>query len=309
MASARQVGHDARGSTIYREDENFRPLIEDGKRVVADDVPVIQRQLRALRAGHEEENEFGFRLSSADLENYILIPRYYDRSFEERLGVWARENSCHLVSPRELLADEIISIRRGHGSMKSQWYSTDSGVPYIRTSNISGLEIEYQSRHVVKIPEEIYERASRRKFTIRANDILFVRRGEDRIGDVAIVYPGFERILVAGEIDVIRIEHDNSLHLTPYSLLYLLSHPLVREQFNHKMFYETIIWNIGDRWLDVLLPVPMDTRVIRELSDQVQRVVEQRRLGLEQMRDLYRSPVLPTRLEPSSEPALAPLSD
>lgn len=73
------------------------------------------------------------------------------------------------------------------------------------------------------------------------------------------------------------------------------------------MFYETIIWNIGDRGLDVLLPVPKDVRVMRQLSEDVQRVVEQRRLGLEQMRDPYASPILPTRLDSLAEPLLAPL--
>jgi hypothetical protein len=38
---------------------------------------------------------------------------------------------------------------------------------------------------------------------------------------------------------------------------------------------------------------------MQQLSNQVQHVVEQRRAGLEQMRDLYRTPILPATLEHS----------
>lgn len=300
MAAARKVGHDSRGNTVYEQDETFRTRYVDGRPVVADDLPKIEEQLRDLRAGRDvAESEFGFHLSSTEIENEILIPRYYDRSFVERLSDWAEAHDCALVSPNALIEQGVISVFRGHGGMKSQWYLTEpGGVPYIRTSNIGGLEIEYQSRHVVRVPDEIYARVTSRKEPVQANDILLVRRGEDRIGDVAIVYPGFERLLTSGEIDIIRLHPgDNPYRLTPYVLLYLLSHPLVREQFQHKMFYETIIWNVADRWRDILLPIPRDAEMISRVSQQVEDIVERRRQGLEQMRDLYRSPVLPTSID------------
>jgi type I restriction enzyme M protein len=258
MAAAERVGHDNRGNTIYEEDADFRTRYVDGKPVVDDDLPKITEQLRALRDGRDvEENEYGFTLSNEEVQDQILIPRYYDRSYVERLTGWAEAHDCALVSPRTLIDQGVIAVYRGHGGMKSQWYLTEpGGVPYIRTSNIGGLEIEYQSRHVVRVPEEIYERVTARKEPVKAGDLLLVRRGEDRIGDVAIVYEGFDRLLTASEIDIIRVvDAENDYGITPNVLLYLMSHPLVREQFRHKMFYETIIWNVADRWRDILLRV------------------------------------------------------
>lgn len=150
----------------------------------------------------------------------------------------------------------------------------------------------------MRVPEEIYTRVTSRKRKVQARDLVLVRRGEDRIGDVAIVYQGFEKLLLAGEVDVVRlVQADNDYNLTPESLLYLLSHPLVREQYRHKMFYETIIWNIADRWKDVLLPIPQDAETMGRISKEVGKIVDQRRRGLEQMRSLYESPILPLSVD------------
>lgn len=300
MATADRVGHDSRGNTIYEQDDDFRKRIVDGLPVVDDDLPKVTKQLVALSHGADiPENEFGFTISTEDLEDGVLIPRYYDRAYVDRLGSWATDHDCRLVSPAQLVEEGVIEIFRGHGGMKSQWYVRDgSGVPYIRKSNIGGLEIEYQSRHVVRVPEEIYTRVTSRKRKVQARDLVLVRRGEDRIGDVAIVYQGFEKLLLAGEVDVVRlVQADNDYNLTPESLLYLLSHPLVREQYRHKMFYETIIWNIADRWKDVLLPIPQDAETMGRISKEVGKIVDQRRRGLEQMRSLYESPILPLSVD------------
>lgn len=174
-------------NTIYEQDDDFRKRIVDGLPVVDDDLPKVTKQIVALSHGADiPENEFGFTISTSDLEDGVLIPRYYDRSYVDRLVSWATDHDCRLVSPAQLVEGGVIEIFRGHGGMKSQWYVRDgSGVPYIRTSNIGGLEIEYQSRHVVRVPEEIYTRVTSRKRKVQARDLVLVRRGEDRIGDVA----------------------------------------------------------------------------------------------------------------------------
>jgi len=41
------------------------------------------------------------------------------------------------------------------------------------------------------------------------------------------------------------------------------------------MFYESIIWNIGDRWRDILLPIPRSLVAIGQISSPVGKIVEQ----------------------------------
>jgi type I restriction enzyme M protein len=313
MAQAKRIGHDDRGNPIYRYGADYQPIRgEDGHRVRDDDLQFVDDQLARLQAGHDEENQFGFRWPVTELENNVLIPRYYDRSYLAKLERYAAENDCDLVRIADLEAAGVLGAYRGHGGMKKQWYDENGPIPYIRTSNVSGLEIEYHSNHVRRLSEALYEKRSLKRGSVRikADDILFVRRGEDRIGDVAIVYEGFERILCANEIDIVRIhEADNEYGISPFLLLYLLAHPQVRAQYEHKTFYETIIWNVGDRWRQVLLPIPRNADVRQTIHDRVHSVVEKRRAGLLEIRDLWERPVLPYSDEPELVPALDAVSD
>jgi type I restriction enzyme M protein len=111
---------------------------------------------------------------------------------------------------------------------------------------------------------------------------------------VAIVYEGFERILTVDEIEIARVtQPENEYGLTPHLLLYLLAHPQVRAQYEHKTFYETIIWNIAHRWRQVLLPIPRDHAVREEIDERVRSIVDKRRAGLLEMRELWDQPILP----------------
>lgn len=309
MSQARRVGHNDRGSPLYRLGPDLQPIRNaTGELQRDDDLELIDGRLSELRAGHEEENAFGFRVGVSELQRNVLIPRYYDRSYLGKLEEFAEQNACDLVEIAELEAEGVIAIYRGHGGMRSQWYDPTAPIPYIRTSNISGLEIEYHSNHVRRVPEWLYDQksAARDRTEIEADDVLFVRRGEDRIGDVAIVYKGFDRILTAGEIDIVRIiQPENTYGVTPYLLLYLLAHPQVRAQYEHKTFYETIIWNIADRWRQVLLPIPREVAARSSIHSRVMSVVEQRRAGLLEMKDLWEQPPLPY----ADDPELVPVAE
>ncbi len=92
--------------------------------------------------------------------------------------------------------------------------------------------------------------------------------------------------------------------LTPFLLLYLLAHPQVKAQYEHKTFYETIIWNVADRWRQVLLPIPRSADVRQTINDRVRSVIEKRRAGLLEMKELWERPVLPYSEEPELVPAL-----
>lgn len=283
MATARKVGRNSRGDTIYRVDDSHRRIEVDGKPVVDDDLPLLTNQILKLRDGRDaEQSSLGFTLPTTELERSILIPRYYDKNAVEDVKAWAKDNGCTLVTPRKLLAEGVISVTRGHGGVGKQDRLED-GIPYIHTSNIGSLEVELFSGNVVHTSEALYKKLSER-VRIRPHDLIFVKRGEKRIGNVAIVYPEFDKFLVVAEVDVVRvIMKDNSYDLTPFGLLYLLTHAQVRRQFENKEFYETIIWNIADRWLDVLLPIPKDDGKWSQVQDEVREAVRLRADGLKRV--------------------------
>ncbi len=297
MSQARRIGHNSRGAPIYRLSDNLKPQENvDGAMVRDDDLDFVNKQLDLMKTEDPADTPHGFRVSLSQLESSIVIPRYYDRSYVTKLAGFADTHDCDLIEINALETDGTLGVYRGHGGMRSQWYDPAAPIPYVRTSNISGLEIEYQSNHVMRVPEALLEKKSAApgKTRVRADDILFVRRGEQRIGDVAIVYEGFDRILTAGEIDIVRVlDRQNDHGVSPELLLYLLAHPQVRAQYEHKTFYETIIWNIADRWRQVLLPVPRDAGTRASITRRVASAVKKRRAGLVEMQALWESPPLP----------------
>lgn len=57
-------------------------------------------------------------------------------------------------------------------------------------------------------------------------------------------------------------------------LLYLLSQDIVTDQLQSKHEYETIIWDVSDRYQEVYLPIPQDEEFRKELDEAVQKRAE-----------------------------------
>ena len=70
------------------------------------------------------------------------------------------------------------------------------------------------------------------------------------------------------------LEERNEYNLTPAVLLYLLSQDIVTDQLQSKHEYETIIWNVSDRYQEVYLPIPQDEEFRKELDEAVQKRAE-----------------------------------
>ena len=127
----------------------------------------------------------------------------------------------------------------------------------------------------------------RAKFEIQPWDVLLVRRGRYRIGNVAIVTPEDTRIVVMAELSIFRFQHpENPYGLDPFTLLFLLSHPFVQRQMNNKIFVETTLQNLADRWRELVLPVPKSPDMLTEISTKVRSIIEQRRAALAEIRQL-----------------------
>ncbi len=59
-------------------------------------------------------------------------------------------------------------------------------------------------------------------------------------------------------------------------LAYLLNHPLTKRQIYSKVFIETTLPNIGDRWRDLELPVHNDQTVVSKIKTEMKMVFEKR---------------------------------
>jgi type I restriction enzyme M protein len=143
----------------------------------------------------------------------------------------------------------------------------------VRVKDIVNLEVAHN--RLDDIPESEYKRLWVPTKALRPKDIVFVRRGSYRIGDVGILYKKDMNSVLTREILVIRVKENNPHNLTPFALLGFLNSKSVREQINNKVLMDTTLPNIAERWQD--LRVDIDNEKLKtEYNDAISTMYEQR---------------------------------
>jgi len=270
MAVLEEIGHDHQGKEIYRW--------EDGKitQEVWDDVPLV---LDEIENGFKK---YCFKIDFNECYNKkIFVPRYFWQNKIKEIEKEAKKKDLTLISINELIEKEIITFFDGDGSPPAE-YKGKGDIPYIRVKDIVNWEIYKDPTSM--IPENIYRNMKKRK--LEEKDILFVRRGSYRIGSVAIVSPFDKEVLLTREILVLRVKKNDFYDISPYYMLYLLSHKLTQVQIKNKVFIETTLPNIGDRWKELLLPYHNDKNKRLEISKKVKNIIESKWKALEELQEL-----------------------
>jgi type I restriction enzyme M protein len=148
------------------------------------------------------------------------------------------------------------------------------------------------------IPKSEFDRLTA-KYPLNFEDVVYVSRGSYRIGDVGIVGPDDESVALTREIHVLRVLKDNHSGLSPYYLLYLLSSSAVAQQTKARVFLDTTMPNISDRYLDIKLPWDIDSVRRAEISKRVESALKDKWSAMANVRKLL-SEIRP-RLDQESE--------
>ena len=152
-------------------------------------------------------------------------------------------------------------------------------VPFIRTSDISNWEIITNPKQGVS--EDIYEKY-KQKQDVRPGDIFFVRDGTYLIGNCCLVTEADTKILYQSHILKIRVNRPAVLRSE--LLLALLSSPVVLKQIRAKQFTADIIDTLGNRFLEIVLPIPKDKERVERTVVAVSDIVRQRLVLRERIR-------------------------
>jgi type I restriction-modification system DNA methylase subunit len=297
MGTIEKVGHNQRGNSLFKVDRQGEALRDDdGNKIRNDHIPdmaevtldFFSKAKDFIRDAEPKHDYFDDIESPPDLEQTDLedsqvsvvqnqeieddrlIPRAYQQQPVEQVRKWAEEHDCELVQLRTLIDEDVVETYSGHGGGKNELYGPDKEIPYINTSRVSKFEVATVGNHVKRIDREVYEE-KKEKLEIQPEDIFIVKRGENYIGNVGIVHSSQTPLLSAAESDILRVNTPNDYNLTPAVLLYLLSQDLVGAQLKSKHEYETIIWNVADRYQDVYLPIPQDEDFREEINEAVQK--------------------------------------
>jgi type I restriction enzyme M protein len=249
MAEAKWCGHDSRG--------NFIPH---------NDLPGIFKRFVAKRP-LGEQSHLGYYINEAQLIDFILAPRYYDPTARSGLNKLSLTHDMLLIS--DLIKDQVLEFSTGDEIGKLAYGTGD--IPFIRTSDISNWEIKTDQKHGVS--EEIYKQFCERQ-DVQEGDILMVRDGTYLIGTCAFVSKYNTKILYQSHLFKIRVKRPEII--SPYLLLAALTCKQVISQIQSKRFTQDIIDSLGKRVFELVLPIPKDVKLRKEIEDAVRRSIHDR---------------------------------
>ncbi len=251
MAEAQWCGHDSRGKIIAH-----------------DDLPAIISKFGLWREGKSwHQDHTGYAVPREEIVGEVLAPRYYDPSVAIEMGTL--KTTHDLVSVAQLMKDGLIVITTGDEVGKMA-YGTGS-IPFVRTSDISNWEVKIDPKHGVS--EDIYSQY-RRKQDVREGDLLMVRDGTYLIGTCAYITGYDTKILYQSHLYKIRVT--DTLQLSPFLLLAMLSSEPVQKQIKAKRFTQDIIDSLGDRIRELVLPFPKDPQHREHITRTVAKAIEDR---------------------------------
>lgn len=262
MADAKWCGHDSRGNATIRREPN-------GNSVLLDDIPLIENRYWELMTSGRSSNQdhLGFYLRRSQIQNQILVPKYYDPEITSQLQCLAKTHD--LLPIKDLVENEVIEIRTGIEVGKMA-YGTGP-IPFIRTSDISNWELKADPKHAVS--EELYE-SLKDKLDVMPCDILMVRDGTYLIGTSAIVTELDTKILFQSHIYKIRVLRPDRLN--PWLLFAALNSPIVKKQIKSKQFTQDIIDTLGNRIFELKIPIPKDISLSKKIAEETKIIVETR---------------------------------
>lgn len=209
----------------------------------------------------------GFRMASSDIRFGIFLPKYYSPEITVRLEVLRKTHD--LISLDELISNKHIQVATGDEIGKMA-YGTGT-IPFIRTSDISNGEIKIDPKQGVSY--EIFSQYGPKQ-DVRVGDIFFVRDGTYLIGQVAIVTESDLPLLYQSHILKFRVNKDSPI--SSWLLLACLSTPIVRNQIQSKRFTADIIDTIGNRFLELVLPVPKDEELCARIEREIRELIIER---------------------------------
>lgn len=271
------VGHDKDGKVLYK-------LNKDGSnKLDAADNPIVNDDLLDLHLRLKECEDFDytkeqdvFKIKHSQIKNNIFIPYYYT-GVEKTLKKLADDQEFILFSFKDLVDKKIIFankngyIPRGD-EIGSHVYGL-GGVPFVRTSEINNWEINLDSHK--KTSEEVYEQY-RQKQNIEVGDILLVKDGgPNLIGKTAFVSKMDTKIIIQSHIFQIKALK-NEEFIDSYLLLYLLNLDIVQKQIQAITFIQGTIATIGNRIVEVILPIPAAIEKRKEISSYIKNIIDEK---------------------------------
>ena len=274
---AEHMGHDHRGETTYRWNETTNTLDQE---TIWDDIADLKQEILD-KADSAKILDLKHKTIA---RNDVYVPRFYFNRLNanKNFDAFCEENDATPKLLSELVEEKHITTFNGHGSPNSATKGKGE-LPYVRVKDIVNWRTYVDP--TATVPDELFDEFVTPTKRLKPRDILFVRRGSNRIGSVAMILPRDIRCILTSEILVIRVIEPNELNLDPFYLLFALSMDVVLQQTRASMLFDTTLPNLGDRWQSLKIPIfPLGTR--EEISRKMQRYYEHQNNADNQIKEL-----------------------
>ncbi len=248
MSYAKTCGHDKRGREINE-----------------DEISIIPEYIKEIDT-NEKHSHLGWNMKLSEVKNNILLPKYYNPDIENDLDEYRESGKYIIKSIEELQKERIIKVSRGN-EVGSENYGTGE-IPFVRTSEVSNWEITTDCTHCLS--EDIYE-LYRKKQNIEVDDILVVNDGTYLMGRTAMITEADIKIVIQSHFRRIKVLKKDII--SPYLLLALLGLEVVQKQIESKSFRQGTISTLGNRLMEVKIPIPIDEQLKKELSEKVKKII------------------------------------
>jgi len=277
FAIVNNVGHDKDGKVLYiLNKDGSKKLDPDGNPIVNDDLLDLHLRLRDCEDFNYAKEQNVFKIKFSQIKNNIFIPYYYT-GVEKTLKKLADDKEFILFSFKDLIDKKMIFankngyIPRGN-EIGSHVYGLGN-VPFIRTSEFNNWEINLDSHK--KTSEEVYEQY-KHKQNIEIGDILLVKDGgPNLIGKTAFVSKMDKKIIIQSHIFQIKVLKNDEF-IDPYLLLYLLNLDIVQKQIQAITFIQGTIATIGNRIVEIILPIPAVIEKRKEISSYIKSIIDEK---------------------------------
>lgn len=269
------VGHDKDGKVLYKLNKDGSKKIDSkGNLIVNDDLTNFDKVLKNAENFNYIKEQNVFKIKFSQIKNNIFIPNYYT-GVEKTLKKLSNDKDFELITINELAQQKIIYTNNNNllprgDEIGSHVYGLGE-IPFIRTSEISNWEINLESNK--RTSEEVYNQY-KNKQNIEVGDILLVKDGgSNLIGKTAYITELDTKIIIQSHIYQIKTLK-NKKSIDSFLLLYLFNLDIVQKQIQAITFVQGTIATIGNRIMEVILPVPSSINKKKEISNYIKDIIK-----------------------------------
>ena len=239
---------------------------KNGKPITKDDVETIFKDFELFRRGSLTKiSNNSVIVKKSALEKDKLLPLYANYHVEKVNFVSTEQ----FMTLNDLFDNGVLKKlpKTKNNENENRFYSgvevgsanylnriDNNSIPFVRTSDIHNMEIDYKStKHISKSTFDIYSKNQ----NLEEGDLLFVQDGEFLIGECCYIDSDMLNIIIQSHIKIIKVNNVNSFGITPKVLLFLLNENVVKEQLRKFTIKQGTIKTVPfQKLLEVKIRIP-----------------------------------------------------